>query len=74
MAEKFRVTMNDKQEVVKVEANIDGKWVASNKVEPASGGGASSESGGCGQGTTYCLPIPGFFVIEINRQCFYFPC
>ncbi|GEM_PF-5096241 len=75
MTEKFRVTMDGQQNVVKVEANIDGKWVVSEKVDKASdGAGALTEISGCGQGTTNCPAISGYFVFEYYSSCYYFPC
>jgi len=74
MAEKIRVILDENQDLVRVEANVDGEWKELESKQASAAGGAQTMEGGCGSGTANCDPVPGQCVYEYGGRCYYYSC
>ncbi|MFC1603274.1 hypothetical protein ACFL3U_06875 [Pseudomonadota bacterium] len=74
MAEKVRVILDENQDVVRVEANVNGEWKEAESAKASADGGAQTMEGGCGTGTANCDARAGQCVYEIGGHCYYYPC
>ncbi|VAX09664.1 hypothetical protein MNBD_GAMMA26-1136 [hydrothermal vent metagenome] len=77
MAEKIRIILDENQDVLSVEANIDGEWKRLEGKKATGGGGtqkAADGPGGCGTGSANCAAEPGMYLFEFFGVCYYFSC
>jgi len=74
MAEKLRIILDENQDLVRVEANIDGVWSKIESKQASADSGTQTMEAACGTGTANCAAVAGLCVYEYAGECFYYTC